>query len=163
MISSGTAAIFSTHSLRTPASCASPFFEEHVGFAIEDAVALLDRGVSDRLREMTLAGAGWSEKERVLVLRDEASGRELEDELAIHLLVEVEVEDVERLAVVAKRGVLDAATEQPILALNQLVLDDLNQLAHHAWLREAVLPVRPRSSPLIPRRICDARPAVLPK
>ena len=51
-----------------------------------------------RLREVALAGAGRSEEERVLVLADEARGGELEDERAVHLLVEVEVEGVERPA-----------------------------------------------------------------
>ena len=41
-----------------------------------------------------LASPRWSEKDGILMLRDEASGSELEDELAIHLLVEVEVKAV---------------------------------------------------------------------
>ena len=95
-----------------------------MGLAVEDAVALLDRGQSDRLREMTLAGAGRAEKEHVFASFDEARGRELEDELTVHLLVEVEVEAVEGLAVVAKAGLLDAAREQAILAAQQLVADE---------------------------------------
>lgn len=85
---------------------------------------LLDHRVPDRLREVALPRAWRAEKERVLVLRHEATGRELEDELAIHLLVEVEIESIERLAVVAKRGVLDAASEQSVLARDELVLDE---------------------------------------
>ena len=46
--------------------------EQRVRLAVEDAVALLDRGAADGLGEMALAGAGWAEKERVLALRDEA-------------------------------------------------------------------------------------------
>jgi hypothetical protein len=41
---------------------------------------------------MALAGAGWAEKERVLALGDEARGRKVEDEGAVHFLVEVEIE-----------------------------------------------------------------------
>ena len=66
-----------------------------VGLAVEDAVALLDARAADGLGEMALAGAGRAEEERVLVLGDEAAGGELEDEAAVHLLVEVEVEGVE--------------------------------------------------------------------
>ena len=65
-------------------------------------MALLDDGEADRLGEVALAGAGRPEEERVLVLGDEAAGGELEDEAAVHLLVEVEVEGVEGLA--ARRG-----------------------------------------------------------
>ena len=34
--------------------------EQRVGLAIDDAIALLDRGAADRLGEMALAGAGWA-------------------------------------------------------------------------------------------------------
>ena len=53
--------------------------EQRVGFTIDDAIALLDRGAADRLREMALAGARWAEKERVFALADEAGRRELVD------------------------------------------------------------------------------------
>jgi len=58
------------------------------------------------------------------VLSDEAAGGELEDQPAIHLLVEVEVERVERLAAIAEAGVRDAALEEPILTAQELVLDE---------------------------------------
>jgi hypothetical protein len=57
-------------------------------------------------------------------LRDEAAGRELEDEGAIHLLVEVELEGVERLPDIAEAGVLDPALKESVLALQELVLDE---------------------------------------
>ena len=68
------------------------FLEQRVGFAIEDAIALLDRGAADGLGEMTFAGARRAEKERVFALRDEAAGGQVVDQRAIHLLVEVEIE-----------------------------------------------------------------------
>ncbi len=71
-----------------------------------------------------LPGAGRPEEEAVVVLGDEAAGGELEDEAAVHLLVEVEVEGVEGLAAVAEAGLLDAAVEQPVLAAEELVLDE---------------------------------------
>jgi len=58
------------------------------------------------------------------VLRDPTGGRELEDEGAVHLLVEVEVEGVEALADVAEARRLHAALEEPILPPDQLVLDE---------------------------------------
>jgi len=66
-----------------------------VRLAIEDAVALLDGGTADGLREVALARTGRTQEEDVFSLRDEAGGRELIDEGAVHLLVEVEVEAVE--------------------------------------------------------------------
>src|SRR5438105_4004420 len=71
-------------------------FEEHVRLAVEDAKALLDRSTPDRLCEVTLAGARCSEEERVFVAVDELAGGEVEDERAVHLLVEAPVEGIER-------------------------------------------------------------------
>ncbi|HEX4353518.1 MAG TPA: hypothetical protein VHZ95_11395 [Polyangiales bacterium] len=50
--------------------------------------------------------AGRSEKQHILAALHEARGRELVDELAIRLLVEVEIEAVERLAVFAEASLL---------------------------------------------------------
>ena len=55
---------------------------------------------------------------------DEAAGGELEDERAVDLRVEVEVEGVERLVGVAEAGLLDAPREQAILAADELVADE---------------------------------------
>src|SRR5678816_581525 len=41
-------------------------FEQHVSFAIDHAIALLDGGATDGLGEMTLAGPRRAEEERVL-------------------------------------------------------------------------------------------------
>ena len=95
--------------------------EEDVGLAVEDAMALLDRGEADGLHQVALPGAGRPEEQAVLVRGDEAAGGELEDEPAIHLLVEVEVEGVEGLAAVTEAGLRDAAGEEPILAAQELV------------------------------------------
>ena len=67
------------------------FLEEHVRLAVEDAVALADGGAADGLGEVALAGAGRAEKQGVLVLRDKAAGGQLEDDLPIHLLIEIEI------------------------------------------------------------------------
>jgi hypothetical protein len=87
-------------------------------------MTLLDDGQADRLREMTLAGAGRAQEQAVLVLGDEAAGGELEDEPAVELAIEVEIEGVEGLADVAEAGVLDAALEEPVLAPKELVADE---------------------------------------
>ena len=71
--------------------------EEGVGFAVDDAVALLDRGAADGLSQMTLARTGRADQQSVLALGDEAGGGELEDEGAVDLLVEGEVEAEQRL------------------------------------------------------------------
>src|SRR5690606_15891448 len=98
--------------------------EEDVRLTVEHTVALLDDSQADGLGEVALAGAGRPEQERVLVLGDEAAGRQLEDEAAVHLLVKVEVEGVERAAGVAEAGLLDAPFEEAVLAAHELVGDE---------------------------------------
>ena len=100
------------------------FFQQRVGLAIADPVALLDGGAPDRLREVALAGARRAEEEGVLALGDEARGRELVDERPVHLLVKGEVEAVECPVGVAEAGLLVAAGEQAVLAALELVGDE---------------------------------------
>src|SRR5207244_7812918 len=88
------------------------------------AVALRDGGVADRLCEMTLARAGRSEEERVLVGRDEAAGGEREDGAAVDLAVEVKVEGFEGLARVPEASLRPAAGQEPILAADEFVGDE---------------------------------------
>jgi hypothetical protein len=66
----------------------------------------MDHGEADGLGEVTLAAAGRAEEESVLGTSEEAAGGELEDECAIDLGVEGEVEAVERLARVAEVSLL---------------------------------------------------------
>ena len=66
-----------------------------MGLAVEDAVALLDRGEADGLGEMALAGPGRPEKQRVLALAMKRAVASSKTSGAVHLLVEVEVEAVE--------------------------------------------------------------------
>jgi hypothetical protein len=63
-------------------------------------------------------------QQAVLVRSDKAAGRELKDQPAIHLLVEVEVERVEGLAAIAEASLRDAALEEAVLAAQELVLDE---------------------------------------
>src|SRR3954463_15641762 len=90
-------------------------------FAVEHLVALLNGGESDRLRQMTLAGAARSKKQRVFAALDEGGGGEVEDEATIHLRVEGEVEVVEGLVRIAEAGVFAAALQQAVGAARQLV------------------------------------------
>jgi hypothetical protein len=56
------------------------------------------------------------------MLGDPARGGELEDEGAVHLLVEVEVERVQALVAVAEAGLLEAPGEEAILPADEFVL-----------------------------------------
>src|SRR5262249_18309918 len=91
-------------------------FEQHVCLAVDDAIALLNRGTADRLRQMALAGAGWAEEEAVFPLTDEACRGELVNERAIHLLVEIEVKVIEGAIRIAEPRQLVATFEEPVLS-----------------------------------------------
>jgi hypothetical protein len=94
-----------------------------VGFAVEDPVALFDRGPADGLCQMALAGAGWAEEEGVLVPVDEGPGGEVEDETPVHLLVEGEVDVVERLLGIAEPGLFGPAFEKTQSSAVEFVVD----------------------------------------
>jgi len=90
--------------------------EERVGFAIDDAIALLDHRAADGLGQMTFPRPWWAEKERVFPLRDKAAGRQLVDERPVHLLVEIEIEGIERAIGIAKARQFMATLEQAVLS-----------------------------------------------
>src|SRR2546427_7183810 len=98
------------------------FLEEGVGFAGQHAMALLDERAAEGLGEMTLAPAGRAEEDDVLARGEEAAGGERGEEVAVHLLVEGEVEAVEGLVGVAKLGLLEPAGEEAIGAAGEFVL-----------------------------------------
>jgi hypothetical protein len=60
-------------------------------------------------------------------LLDKPRCRELVHELAIHLLVEIEIEGVKRLSVVAKACLCDPPREQTVLSTLQFVADERRQ------------------------------------
>jgi hypothetical protein len=70
---------------------------------------------------MTFPCPWWPEKERVLALRDEAAGGELVDERAVHLLVEIEIEAIERAIRIAKAGLFVSTLEEAVLSAQELV------------------------------------------
>jgi len=97
MISSGTV-VQLLHQLLAPAieRGIGQFFEQSVGFAIQHAVALLDDGVSDGLCAVTFAAcqAGRGNKAS-FALSDPACRGQIENQTAIHLWIELEVEVIE--------------------------------------------------------------------
>src|SRR5208283_4154600 len=70
-------------------------FQQRVRFPIEHAVALQDDGVSDGLGKMTFPASGRADKKSVLASADEGGGGQIEDQGAVHLGVELEVEVVQ--------------------------------------------------------------------
>jgi hypothetical protein len=72
---------------------------------------------------MTLPRPWWAEKEGIVPLRDEAAGRQLVDQRAVHLLVEIEIEGIERAIGIAKARQFVATLEEPVLTPEQFVGD----------------------------------------
>ena len=98
-------------------------FEQHVGFAVGNLVAVEDRRQADGLGQVALASARRAEEEDVFVPVDEVASGEFEDEAAVHLWVEGEVKAVQSSAGVAESGLLDAAFDEAVNAPGQLVGD----------------------------------------
>ncbi len=94
--------------------CLRELLDERVRVAVDDPVALLDRAATDRPCEVALAGAWRPEEEHVVVLVDEVPGGELVDDPPVHLLVEVEIEVVERPVRIPEVRVLGSAVEQSV-------------------------------------------------
>ena len=111
MISSGTVA----NRLHVLLACAvndgfGQLVQQDVRFAIQHAVALLNGGLADGLGQVTFPGAaGARETSASSRLANEGAGGQIEDQAAIHLRVEGEVEVVQGSVRVAKAGLLCAA------------------------------------------------------
>src|SRR5688572_3755401 len=101
--------------------CVGNVVEQHVGLAVDDAIALLDGRQANGLSQVTLTGAWRSQKQSVLMLGDELGCGQIEDQTAIHLLIEVEVEIFERDLGIAKRGGLSPAVQQPAATARQFI------------------------------------------
>ena len=125
-MSNGTVTRISMCSLRVPSRVASASSSsKSVGLAIEHAVALLDGGVADGLRKVTLAG--WTEKQGVFVACDESAGGEIENQAAIHLLVKGEVEVVEGLLGVGELGLFCPPLQHAFATQGEFVGDQARQ------------------------------------
>jgi hypothetical protein len=83
----------------------------------------LDRGLADGLGKMAFPAAGWTEKQGIFMAGDESARGQVEDQAAIHLLVEVEVEVVERLLRITKLRLLTSPLQQTLTSFGQLVGD----------------------------------------
>ena len=89
----------------------SQVIKQGVGLAVEHAIALLDGRLADGLGQVAFAGAGRSKKQSIFMAGNEGAGSQIEDQAAIHLLVEVEVEVVESLLGVTELRLLAAALQ----------------------------------------------------
>jgi hypothetical protein len=123
MMSRATVETDSMYCLRAVERGIGQFFEQDVGLAIEHLVALPDGRLSDGLGEVAFARAAGSEKERIFAAINEGSGGEIEDQTAVHLGIEAEVETIERLVRIAEAGVFAAPFEQAVRAPGEFVRD----------------------------------------
>ena len=103
------------------------FLEQGMGLAVDHPIALLDGRLSDGLGKMTLPAAGWTEKQSVFMAGDEGAGGQIEDQTAIHLLVEIEVEVVEGPLWIAKLGLLAPSFQQSVAATREFVRDQAGE------------------------------------
>jgi len=94
-----------------------------VGFSIQHTIALLDRRSSDSLRQMAFARTAGAEKQRVFTLSDEGTGCQIEDQTAIHLGVETEVEVIQSSLRVAEGRLFTSPFQQTDAASGQFVRD----------------------------------------
>ena len=72
------------------------FIQQDVRFAIQHAIALLNRGLPDGLCQVAFARASGTEEQSIFALADERGGGQIEDQAAIHFRIEGEVEVIER-------------------------------------------------------------------
>src|ERR1700691_4997004 len=84
-------------------------------------MALLDRRLSDSLRQVALAGTAGAEKQSVLPLPDEGAGGQIEDKAAIHLRVKTEVEIIQSSLRVAEGRLFTPPLQQTVAAPGQFV------------------------------------------
>ncbi len=92
-------------------------------FPVQHAIALLDRRLSDGLGQVAFAGTAGAEKQRVFPLSDEGAGGQIEDQTAIHLRVETEVEIIQSSLRVAEGCLFAPPFQQPVAAPGQFVRD----------------------------------------
>src|SRR5436305_310677 len=88
---------------------------------VKHAIALQDGGLADRLCQMAFARSSRTEKQSIISLADEAAGRQIENQAAVHLGIEGEIEIVECPAGVAEAGLFAPALQQSVAASRQFV------------------------------------------
>src|SRR5580704_5170856 len=72
---------------------------------------------------MTFAGAAGAEKQRVLPLSDKGAGGQIENQTAVHLRVETEVEIIQSSLRVAEGRLFTPPLQQTVTAPGQLIGD----------------------------------------
>ena len=87
------------------------FIQQHVNFAIEHFVTLQNGGLPNRLGQVAFPGASGAEEQSVFASADKRGGGQIEDQTAIHLGVEGEVEVIEGSLRIAKLRLLSAAIQ----------------------------------------------------
>ena len=90
---------------------------------VDHPLALADDRLSDGLDQVGFPGAGRAQKQSVLMMGDERGRRQIEDRAPIHLLVEVEIEVVERFPRVGELRLLPPSFQQPLPATSQFLLE----------------------------------------
>src|SRR6202521_587916 len=94
---------------------------QHVRFAVQHAIALLNRGLPDGLRQVAFPSASGAEEQSIFALADERSRGQIEDQTAIHLGIKSEVEVVERAVGIAETGLFAAPVQQTVGAAREFI------------------------------------------
>src|ERR1039457_1673800 len=76
------------------------------------------------MSQVALAGAARPEKQSVLSAVDESAGGQVEDQAAVQLGIEGEVEVVQRLVGIAESGELAPPLQEPVRAPGEFVGDE---------------------------------------
>jgi hypothetical protein len=107
---------------------------------------------------VTFAASGWTEKQGVFALADEGAGGQIEDQAAIHLGVELEVEVVQSLVGIAELRLLCGAAPAGARCGRQFVGDQDGDQVDGRHVRLWALSRRVSSTAAMPlRRSCPGR------
>src|ERR1700691_4744810 len=98
-------------------------FQQDVRFAIQHAIALLDDSVPVGLCAVTLTASTRTKEQCVLPPSDPCGGGQVEDQTAVHLWVELEVEVIQLLVWVTELRLLVAPLQQSLAATGKFVGD----------------------------------------
>jgi hypothetical protein len=82
----------------------------------------LDDGVPDGLRAVALAASWWAKEQGIFALSDPVRRGQFEDQIAIHLGVELEVEVVESFFGVAELRLFMASLQQALATTGQFIV-----------------------------------------
>ena len=97
------------------------FLKQDVRFAVDHPIPLCDHCLSDSLSQVTLTGAGWTQKQSIFMARHELSGGQIENQAPIHLLVEIEIEVVERFLWITELRLFSPPFQQSVAAASEFI------------------------------------------